>query len=216
VSPTSWALAPIPSTTSNAARGRGLRPTRRGMAVDLLKTDCPARAAAWAEHVEPGHPRDQSGPDRRRPRGELLVPGSTTPFASARAAASATCRLAAIAMSRPRTPIAAVSAESRQQSSRCGGYHRPSRNRCIAGLSRFADYLANINRSAPTSAEFSLKTTARPTGRATRVILTEYKLPRPDLTEPHDVRCAALPSKAPSGPNRIDQFPDRIDDGASD
>ena len=54
-------------------------------------------------------------------------------------------------------------------------------------LRNFAEYLAGINRSAHPTFAFPLKTAPRPTGRATRVILTEYELPRPDLTEPHDV-----------------------------
>jgi virginiamycin B lyase len=54
-------------------------------------------------------------------------------------------------------------------------------------LSNFAEYLASINRSTHPTLAFPLKTAPRPSGRATRVILTEYELPRPDLTEPHDV-----------------------------
>jgi virginiamycin B lyase len=54
-------------------------------------------------------------------------------------------------------------------------------------LRKFADYLAGINRSTNPSFAFPLKTAPRPSGRATRVILTEYELPRPELTEPHDV-----------------------------
>ena len=54
-------------------------------------------------------------------------------------------------------------------------------------LSGFATYLASVNRSAHEDFAFPLKTAARPSGRATRVIVTEYELPRPDLTEPHDV-----------------------------
>src|ERR1019366_323224 len=54
-------------------------------------------------------------------------------------------------------------------------------------LRNFAEYLASINRSAHPNFAFPLQTTPRPTGRATRVILTEYELPRPELTEPHDV-----------------------------
>ncbi len=54
-------------------------------------------------------------------------------------------------------------------------------------LSGFATYLASVNRSTQPSFAFPLKTTPRPSGRATHVILTEYELPRPDLTEPHDV-----------------------------
>jgi hypothetical protein len=49
------------------------------MAVDLPEIDRPARAAAWAEYVEPRRPGDQCGPDRRRPQhvaagGQLLIP----------------------------------------------------------------------------------------------------------------------------------------------
>ncbi|HLH98951.1 MAG TPA: carboxypeptidase regulatory-like domain-containing protein [Xanthobacteraceae bacterium] len=54
-------------------------------------------------------------------------------------------------------------------------------------LSNFARYLASINRSTHDTLAFPLKTAPRPSGRATRVIITEYTLPRPDLTEPHDV-----------------------------
>jgi streptogramin lyase len=54
-------------------------------------------------------------------------------------------------------------------------------------LHNFAEYLAGINRSTHPAFAFPLKTAPRPYGRATRVILTEYELPRPDLTEPHDV-----------------------------
>jgi streptogramin lyase len=54
-------------------------------------------------------------------------------------------------------------------------------------LRKFADYLASINRSTQPAFAFPLKTAPRPSGRATRVILTEYELPRPELTEPHDV-----------------------------
>ena len=54
-------------------------------------------------------------------------------------------------------------------------------------LSGFASYLASVNRSQHEGFVFPLKTAPRPTGRATRVIVTEYELPRPDLTEPHDV-----------------------------
>jgi virginiamycin B lyase len=53
-------------------------------------------------------------------------------------------------------------------------------------LRKLAEYYASINRSqGPRS--FALKTAPRPTGRGTHVIMTEYELPRPDLTEPHDV-----------------------------
>jgi len=55
-----------------------------------------------------------------------------------------------------------------------------------------AEYLASINlSSAPTQSsasrwEYELKTLPRPTGRGTRVIITEYDLPRRTI-EPHDV-----------------------------
>ncbi|HEY7302020.1 MAG TPA: hypothetical protein VH684_29355, partial [Xanthobacteraceae bacterium] len=54
-------------------------------------------------------------------------------------------------------------------------------------LRGFANYLASINLSATGDRDYALKAAPRPTGRATRVIITEYELPRPDLTEPHDV-----------------------------
>ena len=55
-----------------------------------------------------------------------------------------------------------------------------------------ADYVASVNLStSPTSNamswKFPLKTLARPHGRATHVIITEYALPR-DTIAPHDVR----------------------------
>src|SRR5580693_7682852 len=49
-----------------------------------------------------------------------------------------------------------------------------------------AEYLATINLSAVSKWEYPLKTLPRPTGKATRVIITEYDLPRPTI-EPHDV-----------------------------
>ena len=49
-----------------------------------------------------------------------------------------------------------------------------------------AKYLASINLSASEEWQYPLKTLPRPTGRATRVIVTEYDLPRP-VIEPHDV-----------------------------
>ena len=55
-----------------------------------------------------------------------------------------------------------------------------------------ADYLASVNRSAanlsaPKTWGYPLQTLRRPKGRATRVIITEYALPRPTIA-PHDVR----------------------------
>jgi streptogramin lyase len=49
-----------------------------------------------------------------------------------------------------------------------------------------AEYLATINLSAQTTWQYPLKTLPRPKGEATRVIMTEYNLPRPTI-EPHDV-----------------------------
>jgi len=49
-----------------------------------------------------------------------------------------------------------------------------------------ADWLATVNRSRSPLHTYPLKTLPRPTGRATRVIVTEYDLPRKSI-EPHDV-----------------------------
>jgi streptogramin lyase len=49
-----------------------------------------------------------------------------------------------------------------------------------------ADYLSTINLSARPSWNYQLKTLPRPSGRGTRVIITEYDLPR-ETIEPHDV-----------------------------
>jgi virginiamycin B lyase len=49
----------------------------------------------------------------------------------------------------------------------------------------FAKYLATINLSATKEWKYQLKTRPRPTGRATRVIITEYDLPDPGRL-PHD------------------------------
>jgi virginiamycin B lyase len=49
-----------------------------------------------------------------------------------------------------------------------------------------AEFLATINRSAAQKWSYELKTLARPKGRATRVIYTEYDLPRETIS-PHDV-----------------------------
>jgi streptogramin lyase len=48
------------------------------------------------------------------------------------------------------------------------------------------EYLATVNLSEGTTWDYALKTLPRPTGRATRVVITEYDLPRPTI-EPHDV-----------------------------
>jgi virginiamycin B lyase len=49
-----------------------------------------------------------------------------------------------------------------------------------------AEYLATINRSAAQKWSYELKTHPRPSGRATRVVYTEYDLPRETIS-PHDV-----------------------------
>jgi virginiamycin B lyase len=62
----------------------------------------------------------------------------------------------------------------------------PARSGTPEQYRKFADYLATINLSEVDHWEYPLKTLARPTGRATRAITTEYELPRA-TTEPHDV-----------------------------
>jgi streptogramin lyase len=49
-----------------------------------------------------------------------------------------------------------------------------------------AEWLSTINLSSSSTWEFPLKTLPRPKGKATRVVITEYDLPRPTI-EPHDV-----------------------------
>jgi virginiamycin B lyase len=49
-----------------------------------------------------------------------------------------------------------------------------------------AEYLASVNLSKDEVWSYPLKTLPRPTGRATRVVITEYDLPR-KLIQPHDV-----------------------------
>jgi len=62
----------------------------------------------------------------------------------------------------------------------------PARTRSPEQFRKQAEYLASINLSEVSQWEYPLKTLARPTGRATRAIITEYALPRPTI-EPHDV-----------------------------
>jgi virginiamycin B lyase len=54
-----------------------------------------------------------------------------------------------------------------------------------AGMKAMADYLASVNLSVDETWGYPLKTFARPSGRATRVVITEYDLPRKQ-TQPHD------------------------------
>jgi virginiamycin B lyase len=51
---------------------------------------------------------------------------------------------------------------------------------------KFGEYLATVNLSGTEKWQYDLKTLPRPTGRATKVLITEYDLPRPTI-EPHDV-----------------------------
>jgi streptogramin lyase len=65
-----------------------------------------------------------------------------------------------------------------------GEHRRPAVNPAIA--QRLAEYLASVNLSSQSTHGFELKTSPRPAGRATRVIITEYDLPRKEI-QPHDV-----------------------------
>jgi streptogramin lyase len=51
---------------------------------------------------------------------------------------------------------------------------------------KLAEYLATINLSATDHWQYELKTMPRPTGASTKVIVTEYDLPRKTI-EPHDI-----------------------------
>ena len=62
----------------------------------------------------------------------------------------------------------------------------PSRAGTREQYRKAAEYLATINLSATDHWDYALKTMPRPTGAATRAIVTEYQLPRPTI-EPHDV-----------------------------
>ncbi|MBI3940392.1 MAG: hypothetical protein HY315_06120, partial [Acidobacteria bacterium] len=53
-------------------------------------------------------------------------------------------------------------------------------------MAKQAEYLSTINLSTSSTWEYPLKTLPRPRGKGTRVIITEYDLPRPE-TMPHDV-----------------------------
>ena len=57
-------------------------------------------------------------------------------------------------------------------------------------LRRLAEYLASVNLSQGAEWRYPLKTLPRPSGRATRVLITEYDLPRKTIA-PHDVRTDA-------------------------
>ena len=55
---------------------------------------------------------------------------------------------------------------------------------------KLADYLATVNLSKGATWNYELKTLPRPQGRATRVVMTEYDMPRKSIA-PHDVRTDA-------------------------
>ena len=62
-----------------------------------------------------------------------------------------------------------------------------ARRRARAGAqARQAEFLSSINLSEASAWEYPLKTLPRPKGRGTKVVITEYDLPRPTI-EPHDV-----------------------------
>jgi virginiamycin B lyase len=50
----------------------------------------------------------------------------------------------------------------------------------------FGKYLASLNMSSKSTYDFNFKTLPRPRGEDTKVVVTEYELPRPDA-QPHDV-----------------------------
>ncbi|MBO0750599.1 MAG: carboxypeptidase regulatory-like domain-containing protein, partial [Bradyrhizobiaceae bacterium] len=55
-----------------------------------------------------------------------------------------------------------------------------------AGARALAEYYATVNLSEDETFRYALRTLPRPSGRATRVIVTEYDLPRKQI-QPHDV-----------------------------
>jgi virginiamycin B lyase len=93
-----------------------------------------------------------------------------------------------------------TSSEFRQVFERMGGYYPGATDlepqRLIgahrrpplpAGVEQdVANYLASVNLSTSEERSFDLKTFPRPQGRATKVIMTEYALPRREI-QPHDV-----------------------------
>ncbi|MEA2980523.1 MAG: virginiamycin lyase [Alphaproteobacteria bacterium] len=74
---------------------------------------------------------------------------------------------------------------SDMQPQRLAGEHRrPAINPALADS--FAGYLEALNLSSTAAHRFEFTTTPRAKGRATRVIITEYDLPRKEI-QPHDV-----------------------------
>jgi len=67
------------------------------------------------------------------------------------------------------------------------GGARSERPRVAPGQAKAAaEYLVKVSLTNPDAQEYALKTNPRPTGRSTRVIITEYDLPRKEAL-PHDV-----------------------------
>jgi streptogramin lyase len=64
------------------------------------------------------------------------------------------------------------------------GGREPNANQ-LQQMTKFAQYMSTVNLSKVSKWEYSLKTYPRPKGNATRVIITEYDLPRPEAM-PHD------------------------------
>jgi streptogramin lyase len=62
----------------------------------------------------------------------------------------------------------------------------PDKGGAPFGSEELAEYLSTVNLSSRPTHDFELKTLPRPKGADTKVIITEYDLPRPDA-EPHDV-----------------------------
>ena len=74
---------------------------------------------------------------------------------------------------------------SDMQPQRLVGEHR--RPAVSAGMQqKFAEYLASINLNGRSTHPFDIKMLERPKGRATKVVVTEYDLPRREI-QPHDV-----------------------------
>src|SRR6516162_6069820 len=76
---------------------------------------------------------------------------------------------------------------SRQHATASAAAHRGSRRNlgAAAGVKAMAEYLASVNLSRDEVWDYPLKTLPRPQGRATRVVITEYDLPRKQI-QPHD------------------------------
>jgi len=67
-----------------------------------------------------------------------------------------------------------------------GGARRPPSEAAVKALQPVAEWLATTNLSSTDKWEYSLKTLPRPKAKATRVVVTEYDLPR-KVAQPHDV-----------------------------